>query len=117
MAFYGESCSGLGTVRDGATQDPDTPRACCRPLVRFWWVSGGWLAHVDPAARARLARVARQVTRGWWVPLSTTRWYAATSEGESRTVVLRRSGLVIGLRECGGFPIPVGRRALASTGH
>ena len=33
--------------------------------------------------------------------------------GESRTVVLRRSGRVIGSRECDGFPIPVGQRALA----
>ena len=35
----------LGALRGRAT--PGIPWACYRPLVRFWWVFGGWLAHVD----------------------------------------------------------------------
>ena len=44
----------------------------------------GWLADMGPTgvARACVARVDRQVTKEQ-VCLRTTRWHAATSEGES----------------------------------
>ena len=104
----------LGAVRGRAT--PGTPRACCRPLVRFWWVSGGWLAPMDPSRGSRSSRSRRSSGDARMMDASLHHTMACGDvRGESRTVVLRRSGRVIESRECDGFPIPVGRRALAST--
>ena len=54
VAFHGHGVLWrivLGTVRGRAT--PGTPRACCRLVDRFFWVSGGLLAHVDPSRGSR----------------------------------------------------------------
>ena len=82
-------------------------------LVRFWRGLWSWLAHVDPSrrgSRACFARVAQSPFTAEWVPVSTTRWHAATSEGESQTAraPLQRSSSRI--PRGGGSPIPVGRQ-------
>ena len=60
-----------------------TPWACCGPFGSFFGAVFGacWLTWTPAgAARACFTRVARPFT-GEWVPVSTTRWHAATSEG------------------------------------
>ena len=78
-AFYGTSRSGRReTVR---------PQELLGLAAGLWFAFGGslragWLTWTPAAAaRARLTRVTRQVTREWWVPLSTTRWHAAIRRG------------------------------------
>ena len=75
------------SYRGGARPcDPRHSSGLARAL-RFAFVGSlgaGWLTWTPATAHACLARVARRVTREW-VPLSTTRWHAATSEGEPRT--------------------------------
>ena len=59
-------------------------RPVSSPVARFGGVFGAdWPAWAPGAACACLARVDRRVT-GEQVCLRTTRWHAATSEGESR---------------------------------
>ena len=62
----------------------EIPGPVARLVARFDGVSGtDWPAWPPGAARACVARVDRQVTKEQ-VCLRTTRWHAATSEGESR---------------------------------
>ena len=97
---------------------PRTPRSCDGPRgslsMRPLGLAGQRSLQAPGAARACVARIDRRVTGEQQVCLRTTRWHAATSEGEHGWRGLARSGRVVGPREGNGSLIDARLVALAS---